>query len=173
MNLKRKRINDGVLPISKLTKKDTFKCPAIGSSNVKQSFEFDATNVCSDDQKTGEAENSGNFETFEGDATVNSDQYDDSQSIKSTKICPIVGCDREIRHYSANKARHIKEFHGQIYNGNWVLKRVKCGECEKKNISKTAKRKESLILHFNKDHPNEKLNIITVYIPTGPPKYKE
>lgn len=88
--------------------------------------------------------------------------------------CPIVGCDRKIKHYWKNKSRHIQEFHGQqLENGKWVLKRYKCRECYKCKIEKIVKRPNNLDSHYKNYHPGKKLSTLNAFIDLdGPLQYK-
>lgn len=95
-----------------------------------------------------------------------------------SRVCPIRGCDRIIKHYSRNASRHIKEFHGQNLNGKWVLKRYKCTKCNKKNIVKLAKRPDNLKPHYERlderCHQDQEFSTMPEYIPLEEPlEYKE
>lgn len=91
-----------------------------------------------------------------------------------SRVCPIRGCDRIIKHYSSNASRHIKEFHGQQLNGKWVLKRYKCTECNEKNIVKLAKRPDNLKPHYERCHQDQTFSTMPEYIPLEKPlEYKE
>lgn len=107
-----------------------------------------------------------NFESLHGTHS--------QKAIKASRVCPIRGCDRIIKHYSRNASRHIKEFHGEKLNGKWVLKRYKCAACNKKNIVKLAKRPENLKPHFERYHENETPSAMPEYLPLELPlEFKE
>lgn len=102
---------------------------------------------------------------------INDDMPPDQPKLEGI-ICPIVGCDRIIKHDS-NKSRHIKQFHGEMHNGKWVLKRYLCGVCIKNGKRKIAKRKENLLSHFRKEHPDIEYSVVSNNtILNGPPVYK-
>lgn len=132
--------------------------PATSTNHMKNLYE-EFCNTLSEESATHEL---GNEIKSVHEPTTSSCE---TQIASRPNECPVVGCNRIIKHFPRNSKRHIKEHHGErLRNGKWALKRYQCADCREKKIKKIAKRPSNLTQHYKSFHPGKELATVPHFI---------